>query len=116
MVGSLASLMAAAAWMFITVVAKVPVSATQSIIGATIGYSLVLKGTKGIQWKNLIKIALTWVVSPILAGSVAIVLYMIIQAVALNRVNHVYVVMIDDGGDFEIQHFFQYKKTLALSY
>lgn len=90
MVGSLASLMAAAVWMFATIMAKAPVAATHSVIGATIGYSLVLKGSKGIQWKNLIKIGLTWVISPILAGSVAIMFYMFIQMVALNRVSHLH--------------------------
>ncbi len=48
----------------------VPVSSSQAIVGAIIGIGL-LKGGKNIQLKVIGKIALGWIVTPIIAGLIA---------------------------------------------
>lgn len=54
--GQLAILGGGSCWLLIATVAKAPVSTTHSIMGATLGFSLMMRGTKGIQWEKVIEI------------------------------------------------------------
>lgn len=52
-----------AVWQLIASFLKLPVSGTHCIVGATIGFSMVAIGTKGVQWMQLVKIGTGWVFS-----------------------------------------------------
>lgn len=43
--------------MIAATVLRMPVSATHSIVGATVGFALVVNGTSGIRWKKMITIS-----------------------------------------------------------
>jgi len=45
-----------AVWQLIASFLRLPISGTHCIVGATIGFSMVAIGTKGVQWMQLVKI------------------------------------------------------------
>lgn len=51
--GYISTLSGCAIWLFIATYFKLPVSGTHSTVAATVGYSLVARGTKGINWVGL---------------------------------------------------------------
>lgn len=66
---------------------KLPVSATHSIVGATIGFSLVSRGNEGLNWETLGMIIGSWFVSPVMSGLISVVLFVLIRRFILNSPN-----------------------------
>jgi len=62
MLGMFCALLAAAAWLLIATILKLPVSTTHSIIGAILGFSLVEGKGSGILWGQFGVILLSWVI------------------------------------------------------
>jgi PiT family inorganic phosphate transporter len=83
--GMLAALAAAATWLLVATRAGWPVSTTHSIVGAIAGFGAVALGTQAVNWGQLGTIAVSWVVSPLLSGSIAFVVFTIIQRSILNH-------------------------------
>lgn len=69
---------------------RLPVSTTHSIVGATLGFSLLLRGTEGIMWRKVAKIAASWVLSPLISGLVSASLYMVVDFAVLRRVSTIF--------------------------
>ncbi|WP_297521805.1 inorganic phosphate transporter [Thermococcus sp.] len=67
------ALLSAGIWVTIATVKGLPVSTTQSIVGGVIGVGLATHAP--VNWWTLTKIASAWVISPILSGIFAIILY-----------------------------------------
>jgi PiT family inorganic phosphate transporter len=85
--GMLAALLAAAVWLMIASSRGWPVSTTHSIVGAVIGFALVGIGVDAVQWGKVSQIAASWVVSPVLGGTIAFLLMMSIRRLILNTEN-----------------------------
>ncbi|KFD57878.1 hypothetical protein M514_01111 [Trichuris suis] len=83
--GQLATLSGCGVWMMLATLFKLPVSTTHSMVGATLGYSIVLRHFQGVRWLNIGYIVASWFLSPILSGLITTVFYMTINASILKR-------------------------------
>jgi PiT family inorganic phosphate transporter len=77
--GMLASLLAAGIWLLVASIKGWPVSTTHSIVGAIVGFAAVGIGVEAVAWGKVGTIAASWIISPMLAGSIAFVLYKTVQ-------------------------------------
>ncbi len=74
----MAALLSAALWLNIATYFKAPVSTTHSIVGGVMGAGIAAAGFSIVSWGTMGKIAMSWVVSPVLGGIIAaIFLFMI---------------------------------------
>lgn len=79
----LAALLSSGVWIFIATKKGLPVSTTHSIVGGIIGASIMMGLLKfdGIQtlsmvkWSEILRIAISWITSPLLGGIVAYIIY-----------------------------------------
>ncbi len=96
----MAALLGAAAWLLLATRMGWPVSTTHSIVGGivgaalTLGFYLNLGGTDMVQWSEIGLIAISWVLSPLLGGIVAYVLFG-----AIKR----HILFFNDKADEELQ-------------
>ena len=85
--GMLASLLAAGTWLLIASSLGWPVSTTHSIVGAIVGFGAVGVGVDAVEWNQVVKIVMSWIVSPVLAGIIAFTLYRSLQNLIIDT-NH----------------------------
>ena len=74
--GMLASLLAAGVWLLLASIKGWPVSTTHTIVGALVGFALVTVGADAVSWGKITTIVLSWLASPLLAGTIAFVVYL----------------------------------------
>lgn len=78
----LAALFAGAVWLNIATYLGAPVSTTHSIVGGVLGAGIAAGGWGVANWGVMLKIAASWVISPVMGGSIAaLFLYAILRSV-----------------------------------
>ncbi|MFT5502528.1 MAG: PiT family inorganic phosphate transporter [Gammaproteobacteria bacterium] len=82
--GMLAALMAAGIWLLIASSNGWPVSTTHTIVGAIVGFAVVGLGVDSVAWPKVGSIVASWVVSPLIAGSLAFFLFKSVQKLILD--------------------------------
>ncbi|MDH5815258.1 MAG: inorganic phosphate transporter [Candidatus Nezhaarchaeota archaeon] len=80
-VAALVAVVAAGAWVLVATLLGLPISTSQSITGAVVGVGLayVLTGQLGldeINWSVMVRILLSWITSPTVAISLALLFYL----------------------------------------
>lgn len=79
MFGMFTSLFSANVWLFVATYLAMPVSTTHDIVGCIMGFSIAAKGFSSIKWGIAGKIFISWVASPLVAGTVAASFFAIVK-------------------------------------
>jgi phosphate/sulfate permease len=73
--GMIAALLATGTWLMFASYFHWPVSTTHSIVGAVVGFGCVGVGFGNVDWAQVGLITVGWVVSPLLSGTIAYLLF-----------------------------------------
>jgi len=85
--GMLAALLAAGCWLLVASMKGWPVSTTHSIVGALVGFAAVGISVDAVNWGKVGTIVASWVVSPLLAGTISYALFVSVQKLILDTDN-----------------------------
>jgi inorganic phosphate transporter, PiT family len=77
--GMISALIAAAVWLHIASYLGWPVSTTHSIVGGVVGFGVIAGGMDVINWGKIGQVVLSWVVSPVMGGFVAFLVFKFIN-------------------------------------
>ena len=77
--GMISALIAAALWLHIASYLGWPVSTTHSIVGGVVGFGVIAGGMDVINWEKIGQVVLSWVVSPVMGGFVAFLVFKFIN-------------------------------------
>jgi PiT family inorganic phosphate transporter len=83
----MAALLSAALWLNFATFVKAPVSTTHSIVGGVMGAGIASAGFSIVSWSTMSKIAISWVVSPVLGGIIAAIFLFSIKKTILFKEN-----------------------------
>lgn len=87
--GMTIALFVTAGWLSIASYRGLPVSTTNSIIGAVIGMGLAAVGPHAVEWGKILSIATSWVISPLMGGLIAYLSFYVIRRFILDAVDPV---------------------------
>ena len=82
--GMMSALLAAGLWLMIASAFGWPVSTTHSIVGSIVGFASVGISVDAVNWPKVAEIVSSWIVSPVLAGTMSFLLYMSVRHFILN--------------------------------
>lgn len=85
--GMIAALIAAGTWLLVATYFGWPVSTTHSIVGAIIGFGAVGVGMDAVHWDEVGGIVGSWVVTPLLSGILAFLIFMSAQKLIFDTEN-----------------------------
>src|SRR5690606_4509258 len=83
--GMLAALLSAGTWLLIASRHGWPVSTTHSIVGAIAGYAAVGISADAVRWGEVGSIVTSWIISPVVAGVLAYLIFSSAQALILEH-------------------------------
>ena len=81
----LSALFAAGTWLFLASRKGWPVSTTHSIVGAIVGFVIISMGFEAVSWGKVGNIAASWVVSPLISGSLSFFIFLSAKRFILDK-------------------------------
>ena len=85
--GMLSALLAAGTWLAVASFMGWPVSTTHSIVGAIVGFAAVGVSNDAVNWSKVSTIVASWVVSPVMAGTISFAIFRSVQTLILTQDN-----------------------------
>lgn len=82
--GMLSALLAASIWLIIATYYGWPVSTTHSMVGSIVGFSIISLGLNSIYWPKMFNIVASWIVSPLIGGIIAFLVFTSIQKLIIR--------------------------------
>ena len=82
--GMWSALLAAGTWLLIASYNGWPVSTTHSIVGAIVGFAAVGISVDAVSWSKVTSIVSSWVVSPLMAGTISFMIFRSVHHLILN--------------------------------
>jgi PiT family inorganic phosphate transporter len=83
--GMISALIAAALWLHIASYLGWPVSTTHSIVGGVVGFGVIAGGMDIINWGKMGQVVLSWIVSPVMGGLVAFLVFKFISTKVFSK-------------------------------
>lgn len=83
--GMVSVLIACGIWLQIATSRGLPVSSSHAVVGAIAGFSAVAAGVQAIDWTSIRVITIAWVITPLVSGSIAAMLYSLIKRFILDQ-------------------------------
>ena len=90
MLGFIASLLAAALWVTLSTWKEMPISTTHSVIGALIGFGLIVGGVQTVHWGKVGSVAASWVLSPVFGCILAFLIFKLLVKLIFAQDNPVH--------------------------
>jgi PiT family inorganic phosphate transporter len=81
----MSAVLAASLWLSLATWVGAPASTTHSIVGGVIGAAIAAAGAASVAWSQLLIIAASWVISPLLGGIIAAATLLFIKKTILDR-------------------------------
>ena len=85
--GMMAALLAAGTWLLVATHYGWPVSTTHSIVGAIVGFAAVGISVDAVSWSKVSSIVASWIISPVMSGTLAFMIFMSVQKLILDTDN-----------------------------
>jgi PiT family inorganic phosphate transporter len=85
LLGMVSVLLACGLWLQIATSQGWPVSSSHAVVGAIAGFSWVAAGVSAVDWVNIGRISLAWVITPVVSGLLAAGLYSLVKYSILDR-------------------------------
>lgn len=87
--GMFAALLATAIWLQVASYFGWPVSTTHAIVGAILGFGIIVAGVQTVQWGRIGSIALSWIISPGISAVISYLIFSLLQKRILFALNPV---------------------------
>ena len=84
-----AALLATAIWLQVASYFGWPVSTTHAIVGAILGFGIIVAGVQTIQWERIGSIVLSWIISPGISAIISYLIFSLLQKRILFALNPV---------------------------
>jgi phosphate/sulfate permease len=83
MLGMFSAVMGSFLWLLMASSLSMPVSSTQAVVGAVVGFAVATAGWSYVNLWTIASIVISWITSPLLAGTMSCLLFVILKSVLL---------------------------------